>query len=365
MKGYIIEKEKLKNNIETVKKRADGKAIYAVVKGNGYGFGLIQFARFLRDYGIDKFAVTEPSDAVKLRMAGFIDEEILVMRSVYDERDVDDIIESRAVATIGSYNDAVLLSGIADKHNEVVEAHIKLDVGMGRYGFLPSEMDKISSVFKFFAKINVTGMYTHLPCAFADAKRTQEQINLLLDTAKKLRDSGLNPGCIHAANSSALFGKYDLSGTDAVRIGSAFTGRLPVRGSSGLTPVGYGRCEVTEIRWLPEGHTVGYGSAFVAKKPTRVAVIPLGYADGFTLTRDRDIFRFRDKLRYMLSDAKLFLKRKKLYVTINGKKAPVLGHVGMVHTTVNVTDIPCECGDTAVFEISPLYAGEILERVYE
>ena len=322
MKGYIIEKEKLKNNIETVKKRADGKAIYAVVKGNGYGFGLIQFARFLRDYGIDKFAVTEPSDAVKLRMAGFIDEEILVMRSVYDERDVDDIIESRAVATIGSYNDAVLLSGIADKHNEVVEAHIKLDVGMGRYGFLPSEMDKISSVFKFFAKINVTGMYTHLPCAFADAKRTQEQINLLVETAKKLRDSG-------------------------------------------LTPVGYGRCEVTEIRWLPEGHTVGYGSAFVAKKPTRVAVIPLGYADGFTLTRDRDIFRFRDKLRYMLSDAKLFLKRKKLYVTINGKKAPVLGHVGMVHTTVNVTDIPCECGDTAVFEISPLYAGEILERVYE
>ncbi len=365
MKGYIIEKDKLKNNIEAVKKRADGKVVYAVVKGNGYGLDFVRFARFLRDYGIDKFAVTEPSDAVRLRMAGFIDEEILVMRSVYDEKDVDDIIESRAVATIGSYNDAVLLSGIAEKHGEVVDAHIKIDVGMGRYGFLPSEFDKISSVFKFFAKINVTGVYSHLPCAFANAKKTQAQIDLFTETVKRLREAGLNPGCVHIANSSALFGKYDLSGTDAVRIGSAFTGRLISRGGTGLAPVGYGRCEVAEIRWLPEGHTTGYGSAYVAKKPTRVAVIPLGYADGFTISRERDLFRFRDKLRYILSDVKLLLKRKKLYVTINGKKAPVLGHVGMVHTTVDVTDIPCECGDDAIFEISPLYAGEILERIYE
>ncbi|NLD87380.1 MAG: alanine racemase [Clostridiales bacterium] len=365
MKCYVIEREKLKANIELVKKRAEGKAIYGVVKGNGYGLGLIQLARFLRDYGIDRFAVTEPSDAVKLRMAGFIDEEILIIRPVWDESEVEDIIEARAVATIGSYNDAVILSGVAEKHGEVVEAHLKIDTGMGRYGFLPSEFDKISSVYRFLARINVTGIYTHLPCAFSAQKKTQQQIDTLVETAKKLRDAGYNPGCVHAANSSCLFGKYNLKGTDAVRIGSAFTGRLSGKNNAGLQNVGYGRCEIAEIRWLPEDHTIGYGSTYVAKKAMRAAIIPFGYADGFAISRDRDIFRLRDKLRYILGDIRLLLRRKRLYVTLNGKRVTVLGHVGMVHTTIDITDISCKTGDEVIFDINPLYASSSLERIYE
>ena len=80
MKAYIVEKSKLKNNIDAVKQKAGEKAIYGVIKAGGYGLGMLPLARFLRDEGIARFAVTEPADAIKLRMAGYIAEEILVLR---------------------------------------------------------------------------------------------------------------------------------------------------------------------------------------------------------------------------------------------------------------------------------------------
>jgi alanine racemase len=325
---------------------------------------MLQLARVARDSGVDRFAVSEPEAAIRLRLAGFIDEEILILRSVSAEADVADIIEAKAVATVGSYDAAVVLNGMAERHGEVVETHIKLDTGMGRYGFLPEEFDRIVSIYRFMSKLSVTGLYTHFYNAFAGEKRARAQLDTLLEVAGKLRDAGYDPGCVHAAN-SAFFMKYDFSGTDAVRIGSAFTGRLAVKGNFGLQPVGHARCTVAEIRWLNRGHTVGYGGAYVTRKPTRIAVIPFGYADGFNVSRANDIFRFRDLMRYLFTDGKLMFSNKKLYVQIRGKKAQVLGHIGMVHVVADVTDIACEVGDPARFEVNPLFVNPLLERLYE
>ncbi|MDY3284982.1 MAG: alanine racemase [Eubacteriales bacterium] len=366
MKAYIVERDKLKNNIDIVKKRAAGKPIYGVIKANGYGLGLLQLARVLRDEGIDRFAVTEPSDAIRLRMAGFIDEEILVMRPVVSEADVSDIIDAHAVATIGSYDDAVLLSGLAEKHAEVVEAHIKIDTGMGRYGFVPAETERIAQIYRYMKRISITGLYTHFNCAFGSMKKTNAQLESFLAVADRLRESGCNPGCVHAANSSFLF-RGDISRTDAVRVGSAFLGRLPCRlkNNAGLQPVGYARCEVVQVRWLREGQTVGYGAAYTAKKAVRVAVIPFGYADGFGVARANDIFRFRDRLRYLLHDVRGLFTARRMTVTIHGRRAPVLGHIGMVHCVADVSSIQCEPGDEAVIEVSPVYANSAIERIYE
>ena len=365
MKTYIVERDKLKNNIDIVKKRAGGKAIYGVLKGNGYGLGLLPMARVLRDEGIDRFAVTEPSDATKLRMAGFIDEEILVMRPVVTEADVSELIDSHAVATIGSYDDAVLLSGLAEKHSEIVEAHVKIDTGMGRYGFAPEETDRVAQIYRFMKRINITGLYTHFNCAFCNTKTTNAQLETFLAVADRLREAGCNPGCVHASNSAFLF-RGDLSHMDAVRIGSAFTGRLPMRvkNNAGLQPVGYAQSQIIQVRWLQEGQTVGYGAGYTAKKAVRAAVIPFGYADGFGLTRERDLYRFRDRLRYILHDIRELFSRKKLTVTIRGKKAPVLGHIGMLHCVVDVTGIQCEVGDEVRLDVSPIFANASIERVY-
>lgn len=364
MKAYIVERDRLRNNIEIVKRRADGRTIYGVLKGNGYGLGMIPLAHELRDNGIERFAVTEPSEALRLRLAGFIDEEILVMRSIADEDEIADLLEAKAVATIGSYDAAVALNGVAERRGEIVEAHIKIDTGMGRYGFYEGEMDKILAIFRYMPKIAVTGIYSHSNVAFLRGKTADEQLGTLLSAANAIHDAGYDPGIVHFAGSSFLFG-HDAGATDAVRIGSAFLGRMAGRSVQGLQPVGHAEATVTEVRWLNAGSTVGYGAAYRAKNPTRVAIVPLGYADGFHVSREHDIFRFRDKLRYLFEDLKLFLRRKRVYVTIGGKRAPVLGHIGMVHTVVNVTKIPCEVGDRVVFDMNPIYANPLMERVYE
>jgi len=363
MKAYVIEKEKLAQNIEIVKNKANGKPIYGVIKGDGYGLGMLRLAEVLREHGISRFAVTEPSDAMQLRENGFVEEDILVMRPVVTEADVHTLLDAHATATVGSYDAAVVLNGIAEKRGELVDVHLKLDTGMGRYGFQPDETDRILSVYKFLSKLTVTGLYTHFYIAFASQKKTKLQLDALLAMAQRIRDAGYDPGVIHGGNSASLMGGM-CDGLDAIRVGSAFTGHVAGKNSGGLQSVGYAVCSVNAIRWLNEQHTVGYGGAFVTKKPTRTAVIPFGYADGFCVARKNDIFRFRDKLRYLLSDLKLFLRRKQICVTIRGKRAPVLGHIGMLHTVADITGITCELGDEVIFQdVNPMFVPASVTRI--
>ena len=139
---------------------------------------------------------------------------------------------------------------------------------------------------------------------------------------------------------------------NGARIGSALLGRVLVKAD--LRRVG--RCEATvdEIRWLPTGHTTGYGAAWKARRPTRIAVIPVGWYHGFAVTYGDDIFRVRDCIRAMIRAFLNILRRKKLYVRINGSLCPVLGHVGMLHTVCDVTNATCSVGDTAILDINPL-----------
>ncbi|MCX7614506.1 MAG: alanine racemase [Clostridiales bacterium] len=364
MKALIVEKEKIKHNIEKIRERAENAQIIAVLKGNGYGLGLCELAETVRDAGISSFAVTEPEDALKLRNAGFADEEILVLRSTALDEDINLVIEACATATVGSYDAAVALNGLAEKQGLVIDAHLELDTGMGRFGFLISEMDRILSVYKYMSNINITGLYTHLSCAFANKKMTEMQIAKLQKTAERIKEEGLNPGTLHALNSAALFKQTGLTKLDAVRVGSAITGRVPAKCNHELKRTGYLSCPICEIRWLPAKHSIGYGAAYVTKKPTKIAVIPLGYSDGFALEKTRDIYRFRDMLRYMLAELKKWTGTGRIYVSLNGRRARVLGHVGMGHTIIDVTNIECKTGDIVSFDVSPLYVGAQVPRSY-
>ena len=363
MKALVVEKDKLRKNIEIIKKHSDHAIIFGVLKGNGYGLGLIELARIMRDDGIGRFAVTEPSDALRLRNAGFCDEEILIIRSAADEEDINTIIEACATATVGSSEAAAALNGVAERDGIVIDVHIEIDTGMGRYGFLPSEMDKILSVYKYMKNLNVTGIYTHFHSAFSSRSATKAQQECLLRVVESIRGAAFEPGIVHASNSSALFDS-SISPLDAVRIGSAFTGRLPRKGNFGLQRVGYLSCQISEIRWLPKGHSIGYGAGYVTRRPTKIAIIPLGYGDGFLVEKARDLYRLRDVIRYVLSDLKRLICGGKYYVTIGGKRARVLGHVGLNNTIVDVTNINCSVGDEVMFDCSPLYVGDHIERLY-
>ena len=174
MKTLQINKNKLKANVAKVRDRAGNVLVYGVLKGNGYGLGLLEMAELLRSEGIIRFALTDVEDAVTLRENGFQNEEILMMRSTTEPEFIEKIVTYNLIGTIGSQDAALALNGIADKHKTVVEAHIKIDTGMGRYGFVP-EIDKIISSKTLS---NVVLRYIHTFQRLEQRKDNRHQVKL-------------------------------------------------------------------------------------------------------------------------------------------------------------------------------------------
>lgn len=353
MKAYVVEKEALSHNIELLQKMANGVPIWAVLKGNGYGIGVLPLARHLAEAGIDHFCVTEVREAELLRENGFEDDSILMLRSTGDPAELNRLMDLRVILTIGSWETACAINAIAAERADVVEAHLKIDTGMGRYGFLPEEMDKILSVYSYMDHISVTGIYTHLHSAFCNKKQTLQQADIFQGILKAITSAGLETGLAHISNSAALLRFPELT-MGGVRIGSALLGRLSFKGGYGLKRIGYCEATVEELRWLPKGHTCGYGAAWTARRPTRVAVLSVGWYHGFGCEMGNDIFRPRDCLRKIFSGLKGLIIHRSIYVTVNGKRCRVLGHIGMLHTVCDVTSISCSLGDKAVVNINPL-----------
>ena len=311
MKTLVIEREAVKNNIGVIKERAGEAVIYAVLTGDGQGAGLVELARLLREEGIGRFAVSEPAEAAALRRAGFVEEEILMLRPTVDRAELEQLIDLNVVCTVGSADTGMALNGAAEARSTVVEAHIQIDTGMGFGGFLADEPEKILSVYRNLPNVAVSGICTQLHAR----KKGGE------DLAARL---------------------------DGVRAGSALLGRCRRVHGDGLYRVGYGEVGIEETRWLPKGHTVGSARPIVLRRPTRVAVLPVGYQNGFGVARAQG-----GGLGALL---RRWLAARRRTVRVNGQRARILGAIGAIETVVDVTDLKCSAGDPAVFDIDPLYA---------
>ena len=356
MSRYVIDKEKLGENIETVKEMAKNEVI-GVVKGNGYGFGIKEFTLALKEHGIKTFAVTEVTDVPVLKEI-LDDEDILVMRSTQIESEARIIAENGAVATIGSLGAAEAMNRVAGEMNTKVKCNLKIDTGMGRYGFLPSEVNDAVKCYSF-PNLEFIGAYTHFPSAFIDSALTKSQLTLFKDTMEQIKKEVGEIGIIHAANSPALFNVEDVC-LDAVRIGSAFTGRIITKNKTKLNRIGILEAEVVDVKTVPAGYSIGYNGDFTTKRETKIAIVPIGHYDGFGLTQEKERYDFR----YVLSVFKAFLKKKQTYVRINGEMYPVIGWIGLSHTAVDVTGTDIKPGDLATVDINPLMVNPRIERVY-
>ena len=353
MKAYVVDSAAVRSNLQTLKDRAGSAVLWAVLKGDGYGLGLVQMAALCREAGVTHFAVTEVSEVSRLRSSGFQDCDILMLRPTADADELTQLLNLGAILTVSSQNDAAVLNGVAETLGVQAQVHVKIDTGMGRYGFLPDELDQMLPIFKYMPGLHVAGIYTHLHSAFCNQKATIAQAEAFQSVLEKLHAEGCDTGMAHMLNSAGLL-KYPEYAMDGVRVGSAILGRVSVRGNWGLSRVGECQATIEELRWLPKGHSCGYGAGWTAKTPTRVAVFSVGWYHGFGVEMGGDLFRFRDCLRGVLRNLKQMIFKKHIYVTVNGKKCRVLGHIGMLHTCVDVTKLQCAIGDTAVFEIKPL-----------
>ena len=353
MKAYIVEKELLSENIEKLLKQAGDTPIWAVLKGGGYGLGTVPMARALAAHGIERFCVTELREASALREAGFTDAPILMLRQTQDPEEINAMLDLRLIFTVGSLESALVLNAIAAERAAMAEVHLKIDTGMGRYGFLPEQVDQAIRVYEYQKNLMVGGVYTHFHSAFCSERATRDQFERFQQVVRQLQAAGYETGVVHCCNSSAFL-RWPEMYLDGVRLGSALLGRVGVPNRLGLNRIGYVEADVEELRWLPAGSTVGYAAAWRAKKPTLAAIIGVGWYHGFATENGCDLFRVRDCLRGILQNLKRIFFRKTLSVQIGERSYPVIGRVGMVHTTVDVSDGDVKVGDKAIIQINPL-----------
>ena len=336
----IVERSKIIKNTGIIAKEVASSEIIGVVKGNGYGLGLKEFAGILKECGVTIFATATLDEALAIKD---LSNDILLLNPVITSDDAERLVMNNIIATIASYDSAVMLNGVAEAMKKKVRAHIKVDTGFGRYGFLPDETDKISSIANFLSSIEISGIYTHLSDAFGKKeKHVVDQFELFMSIIEDLNRLNLNLGVKHIANSCGAL-RYDYLRLDAVRIGSAFLGRLPMKNKWALEKVGYLDGQIVNIKWLPKGHNVGYANVYKTKKAVKAAVVDTGYTDGFCVEKSKDTFRFRDVLRYGFNDFKKMFNGR-IFVTAGNKRVPVLGRVGMNSFVIDVTQIECNVG---------------------
>ena len=230
-----------------------------------------------------------------------------MLSSTAIKEDIQTLVENNIILTIGSKEAAETVEKVGQELNKKIKVHLKIDTGFGRYGFIYSNREEIIKTIKPLQNIKIEGTFTHFSNAYYDDKYTKTQFNRFIDCIETLKMNEIETGILHVCNTSAFI-KFPQMHLNAVRIGSAFTGRISFKNTMGLKKIGYLKSNVAEIKELPKGFNVGYSNAYTTKRTTTVAIIPTGYMDGINIQTGRDMFRIVDKIRYIVRDIRCIKK---------------------------------------------------------
>lgn len=357
MAELIIKKDLLQKNIEIIRSMTSSKII-AVVKGNGYGLGLIEAANFYLDNGVTLFAVADTDEALILSQNGFMG-NVLLMTPPHDLTEAISLVENNVICSVSSLYNGDILNAAAKTLGTQARVHIKIDTGFGRFGFTDG---KQCIPLKDFGSLIYEGCFSHFSSAFSSSDEyTEKQYEKFITAKDVLKKNGIIPSVFHICNSPAFL-NYPHMHLDAVRIGSAFLGRIPITNTFGLSKIGHLETVISQVKDLPAGHPIGYANTFITKKPTTTAVINAGYIHGINMEKGPDTFRLTDSLRNVYRSVKSY--RKKLFVNIDGKPAPVLGRISMYHITADVTDMGVSPGDPVKIDVNPLFVSPFVRRTY-
>jgi len=306
----------LHHNLTIVKKIAARRPVIAVVKADAYGHGAIEISKKLIDEGVSYLAVAFSGEAKILRDAG-ITAKILVL---FDRTDIPDYFESRLIPAIQDIKIARLFSKEAVRRRTKIPVHVKIDTGMGRIGFKPEEA--VSDVVRIseMKGIEVEGLMSHFSEAdLQDRSYAIHQLKIFNAIKKEIVKRTGRPVLSHIANSAAVL-SFKEALLDAVRPGLLLYGYSPFKECFGecfgLIPVMKVKTRILAVRNLPSGSPVSYGRTFITKRKSKIAVVPIGYADGYS---------------------RLFSNNAE--VLVRGKRAPVVGRVCMDLTMIDVTDV--------------------------
>lgn len=363
MKVLEINSKDLEYNINKIKERAKNSKVIAVVKGNSYGLGLIEFSSFLINKGINYLAVSSVEEALELK-SNNLDATVLCLAETSNPEELEELLDKDIVITIGNYEVAKKLNEIAILKNKKAHVHLKIDTGFSRYGFRYDDKENILKAIKNCTSIFIDGVFSHFSCAyFENDSYTRKQFNRFLEVKNFLENNDIKIDMYHICNSSAFL-KYEDMFMDAVRIGSAFLGRISVRNDMDLRKIGILKSNIAEIKNIDKNEPIGYSNSEIAKKQVKLAIVPVGYADGFNVGVKNDTFKFIDKVRILKNSVQSFFKNDRIYVLIDGKKYPVIGKVGMNHVAVDITGEDIKLNTIVKLEISPILVSSKIRREY-
>ncbi|MHC4597571.1 MAG: alanine racemase [Planctomycetota bacterium] len=303
-------------NLRAVRKRlGPGVRLLAVVKADAYGHGAVAVARRLEAEGVDGFGVGDASEALELRESS-IRGTLLVLGAIVPS-EVAPVVEAGISVSLFSMKMAKRLDREARSRGKRVGVHLKVDTGMGRLGLYPEDILAVAREAKRAPGLDLAGVFTHCPAN--DPELVASQLRAFRELQYTLSDQGVHPGLRHMANSSILH-HYTNAHFDMVRPGICLYGvdggDLRKAGAI-LHPVLSVRTQIVFLKTVPPGTSIGYRPGYKTWSATRIATLPVGYADGYA-TQTSNAAR----------------------VLVRGLEAPVAGRVSMDYTTIDVGHIP-------------------------
>lgn len=319
-RAYLeIDLKNLEHNVRVLKNAMPPHCeLMAVAKAECYGHGMYGTTVYLNQIGVSAFAVATIDEGIRLRKYG-ISGEILIMGYTSPMR-AKELCKYKLTQTLIDYEYSLRL----DEQGYKVTAHIKVDTGMHRLGFDADDTKEIVTAFSL-KNIEITGIFTHLCSADSRAEEdvdfTRKQIGKFYNSLDNLRKSGIRIPKVHIQSSYGLLNYPEIK-SDYVRAGIALYGVLSSPNDEtklklDLRPVLSLKARVVLLRKIRKGETVGYSRAFTTSRDSLIAILPIGYADGFPRN----------------------LSCGKSIVLICGQKAPIIGKICMDQLAVDVTDI--------------------------
>ena len=323
-----IDLSALENNYNFIRSRINARTkIAAVVKANAYGHGAVKVAEKLDQLGVEYFCVGSPDEGIELREAG-IEKPILILAEVLKSQYAE-IIKGDLIQTAASMETLKSLNQAAKKAGKKIRVHLKIDTGMGRIGFFPEELVEVYHLARELKNLKIEGVFSHLARADEENKEfSLKQMQRFNSSLEKIKAAGFKLPLLHIANSAAVI---DLSETslDLVRPGIMLYGLLPsdeLNRQANLEPLLSFKTRVVQIRKLPAGSAVSYGSTYKTENEEKMAVLPVGYKDGYP--------------RLLSNQGEVLIK---------GQRAPIRGRVCMGQTIVSVEEIDeVQVGDEVV-----------------
>ena len=324
-----VDLEAIRENTRALLAHAGGVGLLAVVKADGYGHGAVAVSWAVLDAGASALGVALVEEGARLRAAG-IDAPIMVLSEPVPDS-ADTVVQQQLTPVVytGSAIEALAKAAASNDETVSLPVHLKIDTGMHRVGCRPADALELARQIRQHPELTLAGTLTHLAVADEpDNPYTRDQLNAFAQVLDEFRENGIDPGVVHACNTAGTLAFED-GHHDLVRVGIGLYGVAPVPALAdvvALQPALAVKAQVSFVKELPAGARISYGLRYETPRATRIATIPIGYADGVPRA----------------------LGHNGGEVLVHGQRCPIAGTVTMDQLMVDIGELPVQVGDEVV-----------------